>query len=139
MAISKLIEWMDAFGIVKLPEERTARAKRIGGLVQSYLDNLADLPGDLLIDAVEAVKRNHTMHVAPLPGEIRKMAAEELSRRHLNLTKLECVIRFGHFKRAPVPAAERVAPARLAALREELAERARLRDAADHGEDEPQA
>lgn len=118
VAIAQLVEFLNTFGVVSLPADGSARETAIRRLVTSYMEQLQDLPADLLIQAVNDTRRNHTFHTAPLPGEIRKRVADDLARRRADIAKLEVALKFGRYERPPVPPEERATPEQLARFRE---------------------
>ena len=86
-----------------------------------YREDLADLPSDLLVLAVQRVVMTHRYRNLPLPAEFRKAVAEELARRRLALSQLQAVRKFGRFAEPALPPEERQTSAQAAETRRSVA------------------
>jgi len=89
-----LVEWVQRFGIVPLePTEQQGgrpgvRRAQVAEIVRGYRDALADIPGDILADAVKTVVDRHTYRNLPTPGDIRVRAETEMRGRNDILRRL---------------------------------------------------
>lgn len=71
VVMDKLLAFAGALG--KLSDAKAA--------VTVWVEALADLPPDLLMEAVTKTIRSHKFNTLPAPGEIRAHVAEKLARR----------------------------------------------------------
>ena len=71
--IERLVHFAQAFG---------ATVNDMAGVMEFYRDSLADLPADLLGQAIKETMRTHKYNTLPRPADIRQHIAEELSHRH---------------------------------------------------------
>lgn len=121
VALGELVDWIEGFGVIALPDDPTERREKVGRIAGRYAENLSDLPSDLLVQAIRSTINAHRFRNLPLPADIRATVAEELGRRRAQRARLESVLRLGQFERPPVPRGERVTPEQLAELRVKLA------------------
>lgn len=98
VAFGKLVEWIEAYGIVPLPEDPVLRRSKIAKITRRYADDLGGLPGDLLVRAVRDVTRRWTFRTLPLPGDFQRVVADELGRRKLVLARMELALSIGKFE-----------------------------------------
>ena len=80
VALGKLVEWVETYGVVALPADPAARYATVTRLVEQYAADLDDLPGDLLVLAVSRLIRFGHYRTLPLPGDA-PLVAECRSRR----------------------------------------------------------
>lgn len=72
VAMDRLLEFAALYEIAAV---ETAK------LVAQYRRALADLPADVLVDAIDATLRGWTYRKLPLPGDIQRHANDEMARR----------------------------------------------------------
>ena len=108
VALEPLISLIDRYGLVALPADQDGREEALGRIARGYRDDLADLPSDLLVLAVQRIVRTHRYRNLPLPAEFRRAVAEELERRMSGLLLLKAVHRLGRFVGPPLAPEERV-------------------------------
>lgn len=101
VALSRLLRWIETFGVITLPADVSARAKAMDAVMDGYVSALSDLPGDLLVEAVAETIRTHKHRTLPLPGDIREKVAAEKTRRLTLLLQLEIAEQFGKFQDPP--------------------------------------
>jgi hypothetical protein len=93
VAMKPLVDWVQVFGPALEPSEQDGgrpgvRRAQIADIVRGYREPLADLPGDLLADAVKTVVARHRYRNLPNPGEIRAHAEDLLRERNDRLRRL---------------------------------------------------
>ncbi len=106
--IDRLFQFVRTFGIGN-PDVVTA--------TRFYRQGLADLPADLLSEAVDAIVRDWRWGAKlPLPADLRNAVADELQARSAPLRRLEVLKRFKMDE--PKPQARRVPSPQASAARE---------------------
>lgn len=128
VAMDGFVDWLEAFGVSALPPPGPEREARLGKIVGLLREDLADLPPDLLVEALRRTRRNHRFRTIPLPADIRDQVKDEWSRRKARLSAAQACARFGQFESTPLAAEDRVRPDQLRKLREELAAGAAARE-----------
>ncbi len=121
VGLEPLIRLIDRYGLVPLPTDPDDREAELGRIARMYREDLADLPSDLLVLAVQRVVTTHRYRNLPLPAEFRKAVAEELARRRLALSQLQAVRKFGRFAEPALPPEERLTPAQASETRRSVA------------------
>lgn len=81
VALDLLWKFARTFGIKATPEE-------VEEATQAYRASLADLPLDLLAEAIQRTKAAWTYRNLPLPAEIRAHISDQLTRRRLIANRL---------------------------------------------------
>lgn len=94
VSMDRLLSWVERYGIIPLPsgnDERSkkARADRLQDIALGYREDLPDIPGDLLYEAVNRLVGEHHFRLLPLPGDIRKAVNTEWDERKRRLDKLQ--------------------------------------------------
>ncbi len=84
--MEKLLDWAETFGL-PMKDEATATA--------FYQASLADLPEDLLMEAIKLTIVNHQYHTLPKPADIRKHVSEDYARRKVTLMRAKAALKFG--------------------------------------------
>ena len=79
LALAELFRWARLFGLKLDDLEATAR---------EFREALADLPADLLTQAIGMIRRTWHYPSLPLPGDLRRQVTDELARRRMLATKL---------------------------------------------------
>lgn len=82
VCMAPMIEWVQRFGVIPLAENKDQRRKQVADIVSGYREPLADLPPDLLDDAIRETIASHRFRALPLPGDLRARVQDELTRRH---------------------------------------------------------
>lgn len=120
VAMADLVEWIETYGVMVLPDDRQQRREKLSQIVGRYRKDLAELPADLLADGIRHVTGSGEFRTLPLPGDIRKVVADELARRRFILLRLKSASRFGKFIERARPD-QRVGADRFAEMRRILA------------------
>ncbi|PWC69129.1 hypothetical protein TSH7_01405 [Azospirillum sp. TSH7] len=89
VAMDALVQWVEVFGVIPLPADPDKREAQIGAIVAGYRAPLADLPADVLVNAVRATIANHQFRTLPMPADIRKYAEAELRERQARMLRLK--------------------------------------------------
>ena len=94
VSMDRLLSWVERYGIIPLPsgnDERSkkARADRLQDIALGYREDLPDIPGDLLYEAVNRIIGEQHYRVLPMPGDIRKAVKTEWDERKRRLDKLQ--------------------------------------------------
>lgn len=93
VAMKPLVDWVQRFGPALEPTEQDGgrpgvRRSQIADIVRGYRELLADLPGDILAEAVKAVVGRHRYRTLPSPGDIRACAEDAVRERNDRLRRL---------------------------------------------------
>ncbi len=99
--MDRFLNWIERFGVVPVPMEPTERNRWRMDLIFDYRDALADLPADLLEQAIKQVMATARYRVLPMPGDVRAIVADELRKRQDQLNRLTTAQILS--KRAPDP------------------------------------
>ena len=102
VAVSKLLEWINLFGLVTLPPEPDRRAEVLSRLMESYRAVLEPLPEDLALLAVQRIQARHKFRNPPLPAAVRECVSDEIGARRLTLLRLQTAARLAKFTPPPV-------------------------------------
>ncbi len=131
VAMDGYVDWLEAFGVAALPPPGPEREKRLETVIGLMREDLADLPADLLAEALRRIRRNHRFRNLPLPADIRDQVKAEWARRKAMLSSAEACARFGRFEAPRIAPEDRVRPEQARQLRQELAAAAAAREMAD--------
>jgi hypothetical protein len=94
LAIGKLLNWIEQFGIVALPVDPHAREEWKIRTMEMYNAALSSLPSDLLNSAIDRTMETHTFRNLPLAGDIRAKVDVELFARRELATKIKSAVFF---------------------------------------------
>lgn len=142
VAIARLLDWVEDFGITPMPTDDAARREKVGRLAARYREHLAALPEDLLLRCVDETMVAHRFRNLPLPADMIARVSGELARRRTALGACRLALKLGCFDAEPIAASDRVRPEQMRQLRRELAAGAVLRampgsDTPEYGEPPP--
>lgn len=101
VVMDRFTNWIERFGVVPVPTTEIERKRWRQDLIFDYRDALADLPADLLEEAIRQVMATARYRVLPMPGDIRAIVADELRKRQDQLNRLTTAQILS--KRAPEP------------------------------------
>jgi hypothetical protein len=94
LAIGKLLNWIEQFGIVALPAHPVEREEWKIRTTEMYNAALSSLPSDLLNIAIDRTMETHTFRNLPLAGDIRAKVDVELFGRRELATKIKSAVFF---------------------------------------------
>nr|BDD44199.1 hypothetical protein 29 [Balneolaceae bacterium] len=89
VSMDRLLSWVERYGVIPLPTNDKARAERLQDIALGYREDLPDIPGDLLYEAVNRIIGEQHYRVLPMPGDIRKAVKTEWDERKRRLDKLQ--------------------------------------------------
>lgn len=127
VAIGRLVDWIEDFGITPMPANDEARREKVGRLSARYREHLAGLPEDLLVQCVEETMASHRFRNLPLPADMIARVSGELARRRAALGACRLALKLGRFEAPPIAPKDRVRPEQVRRLRHELAAAAAAR------------
>lgn len=131
VAMDGFVDWLEAFGVSALPPPGPEREARLGKIVGLLREDLADLPPDLLVEALRRTRRNHRFRTIPLPADIRDQVKDEWNRRKARLSAAQACARFGRFEATPLAPEDRPRPEQVRQLYQDLAAVSAARAMAD--------
>ena len=76
VALGILFDWVAAYEVARIPDDPEERRVWVAQKMAAYSQDLADLPADLLMQAVDVVRRTRRYSSLPLPGDLRAAVAE---------------------------------------------------------------
>lgn len=120
VAIGKLLEWVELFGIVALPHEPQARGAKLRQIGKFYRDGLTEVPGDLLLIAVERTLTSHKYSTLPKVAEVREHISADWAARRIELGRLQLAAKIGRFEPPPARPEDRPVASSVRALAEAL-------------------
>ena len=89
VSMDRLLSWVERYGVIPLPTNEDARSKRLRDIALGYREDLPDIPGDLLYEAVNRIIGEQHYRVLPMPGDIRKAVKTEWDERKRRLDKMQ--------------------------------------------------
>lgn len=120
VAIGKLLEWIELFAVVPLPLDARQREERLTRIATWYREGLAEVPGDLLLLAVERVTTSHKYSTLPKVAEIREHISGDWAARRTELSRLQLAAKIGRFEAPPVRPEDRPVAGAVRALAQAL-------------------
>lgn len=101
VALGILFDWVAAYEVARIPDDPEERRVWVAQKMAAYSQDLADLPADLLMQAVDVVRRTRRYSSLPLPGDLRAAVAEPLAVRRAALNKARLALRLNRFEAPP--------------------------------------